>query len=390
MNADGPHSLVLPAARFASISAARLRHPDRRGLLAHAGQLIRPLLSRPRVVIVTDANVGPCISRRSRVPRRCRHRPCGVVLPAGEQTKSFAHLEELAERLLALRIERRTDTRRARRRRHRRPHRLRRRHPFARAGFRANPDDSVGAGRQRRRRQDRDQHPRTARTSSACSISRAWCIADVATLDSLDCRQLRAGYAEVVKYGLIGDAPFFAWLEANGPALLAGDVAARIEAVRVSCRAKAGIVAADEREAGVRALLNLGHTFAHALEAETGFGETPAARRGGRRRHGARLRSVGSTRPLRSGRRRPRPAASGGGGAADRSPFLARTPPERLIEHMQGDKKVVDGRLTFILARRIGDAFVDRSTPVERRPGAPRRCPCRLRWGFPCNRSICR
>ena len=97
-------------------------------------------------------------------------------------------------------------------------------------------------------------------------------LADVTTLETLPKRELAAGYAEVVKYGLLGDAEFFAWLEAHGAELLAGNVAAQIEAVVASCRTKARFVASDERETGDRALLNLGHTFGHALEAESGYG----------------------------------------------------------------------------------------------------------------------
>ena len=98
-------------------------------------------------------------------------------------------------------------------------------------------------------------------------------LADTGLLDTLPERDFLAGYAEVVKYGLLGDAGFFAWLEANGPALRAGDPAARVHAVRRSCEMKAGIVARDETEQGERALLNLGHTFGHALEAATGYSD---------------------------------------------------------------------------------------------------------------------
>jgi 3-dehydroquinate synthase len=97
---------------------------------------------------------------------------------------------------------------------------------------------------------------------------------DVQALDTLPRRQLLAGYAETVKYGLIRDAGFFAWLEEHGKALIEGDVAARIEAITRSCRAKAEAVSADEHEHADRALLNLGHTFGHAMEAETGFSDT--------------------------------------------------------------------------------------------------------------------
>src|SRR4029077_17890180 len=98
-------------------------------------------------------------------------------------------------------------------------------------------------------------------------------LADLDALTTLPRRELLAGYAEVVKYGLIGDAPFFDWLEGHGAALLDGDLAARRHAVAVSCAAKARVVGADEREQAGRALLNLGHTFGHALEAECGYGE---------------------------------------------------------------------------------------------------------------------
>ncbi len=98
-------------------------------------------------------------------------------------------------------------------------------------------------------------------------------LADTGLLDTLPPRDFLAGYGEVVKYGLLGDAAFFAWLEANGPALAAGDAAARVHAVRRSCEMKAGIVARDETEQGERALLNLGHTFGHALEAATGYSD---------------------------------------------------------------------------------------------------------------------
>ncbi len=104
-------------------------------------------------------------------------------------------------------------------------------------------------------------------------------IADTDVLTSLPRRELLAGYAEVAKYGALGDAAFFEWLEANGARALGGDSAAMVHAVAHSCRMKADIVARDERETGDRALLNLGHTFGHALEAATGFSDRPAARR---------------------------------------------------------------------------------------------------------------
>jgi 3-dehydroquinate synthase len=191
-------------------------------------------------------------------------------------------------------------------------------------------------------------------------------LADTDVLDTLPKRELLAGYAEVAKYGLIDDPAFFAWCESNSAGVLAGDAAKRTYAIEQSCLAKARIVAADERETtDLRALLNLGHTFGHALEAETGFGSEllhgeavgagmamafdlsarlglcPPADAERVRRH---LGSVGLPMRLR---------AIGGD---NRRTWDAA----RLIDHMRGDKKAADGRLTFVLVRGIGKAFVSR------------------------------
>ncbi len=181
-------------------------------------------------------------------------------------------------------------------------------------------------------------------------------VADTELLDSLPRRELLAGYAEVVKYALLGDAAFFEWLESHGAAVVAGDAGARRHAVRTCCAAKAEIVGRDEREAGARALLNLGHTFAHALEAESGYAlphgeavaigtvlafELSAAKglcaAGDVERVRRHLSSVGLPVAV--------PAGLGGN-------------PETLLRHMRRDKKVRSGRLVLVLARSIGDAFV--------------------------------
>lgn len=185
-------------------------------------------------------------------------------------------------------------------------------------------------------------------------------LSDLDVLGTLPRRELLAGYAEMVKYGVIDDPGFFDWLEAHGAGILTGDQAGLAHAVATSCRAKARIVAADEREAGQRALLNLGHTFGHALEATTGFGATllhgeavalgmvlamdlsvdlglcPSADRNRLVQH---LRNVGMMATL-----------------ADAG--LAGLDTDRLMDAMAGDKKVEDGKLTLILARGIGQAFV--------------------------------
>ena len=188
-------------------------------------------------------------------------------------------------------------------------------------------------------------------------------LADTQVLDSLPRRQVLAGYAEVLKYGIIDDAPFFAWLEDNASRLIDGDAEARRHAVATSCRAKARIVGADEREGGVRALLNLGHTFGHALEAETGFSDEML--------HGEAV-ALGMVMALRlSARLGLAPAAD-----AERLerhlaalglPHVLPKPrlwaPDRLMHHMQGDKKVKDGKVTFVLAKGIGQSFLTREVP---------------------------
>ena len=190
-------------------------------------------------------------------------------------------------------------------------------------------------------------------------------VADTAALDTLPERQFRAGYAEVAKYGLIGDAGFFSWLEANWREVFAGGKSsgslAREHAIVVSCRAKAAIVARDERETGDRALLNFGHTFGHALEAACGFSD--------RLLHGEAVAAGMALALAFSARRGLLPAAE-----AERAirhlaevglPTRPRDIPgglpsvDRLMELMAQDKKVKRGVLTFILARGIGSAFVE-------------------------------
>jgi 3-dehydroquinate synthase len=191
-------------------------------------------------------------------------------------------------------------------------------------------------------------------------------IIDVSLLSTLPERELRAGYAEVVKYGLIGDADFFAWLELEAETLLSGDAQLRIHAIARSCAAKAAIVARDEREAGERALLNLGHTFGHALEAETGFcdtllhGEAVAIGMHMAFRLSARmgLCSDADAKRVESHLQR------AGLPAAPRE-ILPAWNTEALLAHMARDKKATGGMLTFILVRGIGQAFTARNVPAD-------------------------
>jgi len=194
-------------------------------------------------------------------------------------------------------------------------------------------------------------------------------IADTDTLNSLPERELRAGYAEIVKYGVLGEAAFFSWLETNGPALLRGDAGARAHAIEKSCSMKAEIVARDECEAGTRALLNLGHTFGHALEAWAGYagdllhGEAVAIGMGLATKLSEQLGLCPSGRHERVTthlRQAGLPTAI----CELRSHGLGAPEPDELIGHMMQDKKVSGGRLTFVLVRDIGEAFVTRE--VER------------------------
>ncbi|HUD88864.1 MAG TPA: 3-dehydroquinate synthase [Xanthobacteraceae bacterium] len=186
-------------------------------------------------------------------------------------------------------------------------------------------------------------------------------LADTALLDTLPPREFRAGYAELVKYGLLGDAGFFSWLEQNWRDVFAGGPA-REHAIAMSCRAKAAIVARDERESGDRALLNLGHTFGHALEAACGFSD--------RLLHGE---AIGAGMALAfefSARRQGLVAKAEAAraiahladvGLPTRMSDIPGPPPsvDQLMELIAQDKKVKRGMLTFILVRGIGAAFIE-------------------------------
>ncbi len=190
-------------------------------------------------------------------------------------------------------------------------------------------------------------------------------LADTSLLETLPRRELAAGYAEVAKYGLLGDLSFFEWLEANAEILLRGDAQARAYAIHRSCSAKAAIVAEDETEQGARALLNLGHTFGHALESATGYSN--------RLLHGEGV-AIGMVQAFRFSERLKHCKP----GTADRVarhlkavglpthvndiegplPSIAD-----LVNIMKQDKKAQNGELTFILARAIGDAFIAKNVP---------------------------
>ncbi len=338
-----------------------------RGLIERAADEIVPLLSDRRAMIVTDEHVaGHWLEPLTSSLEAAGIETSTIVLKPGESAKSFGALETLCEELLSHRIERAStlialgggvigDLA-----------------GFAAAilmrgiGFIQIPttvlaqvDSSVGG-------------KTGINTAHGKNLVGAFhqprlVLADTAALDSLPPREIAAGYAEIAKYGLLGNAHFFEWLETNGRGFFNGDEQVRRHAILESCRAKADIVAADEREGGVRALLNLGHTFAHAFEAEAGYE--------GSLLHGEAV-AIGMVQAFRL-------SADLGHCApdiADRiaAHFRALGVPadlsqldtgawtaERLLDHMRLDKKVHQGRLTFILARAIGDAFITRDVPED-------------------------
>ena len=336
-------------------------------LIERAGREMLPLMRRRQAVIVSDEIVaGHYLAslRDSLSEAGIAHH--AVLLPPGEETKDLAHFGKLAEDILAIGIERGTmlvalgggvvgDVT-----------------GFAAATLLrgidfvqipttllAQVDSSVGG--------KTGINTRTGKNLIGAFYQPRLVLADTSVLSGLPRRELLAGYAEIAKYGLIRDAEFFAWLEAEGHRVCALAPEALRRAVLTSCAMKAEIVAGDEREEGDRALLNFGHTFGHALEAETGFGS--------RLLHGeavalgmvlaadfaAKLGLVGA-----EDARRVRLHLEDCGLATRLAEIgLTGIPADRLLGHMGRDKKVRDGRITLILPRRIGEAFVMKDAPLE-------------------------
>jgi len=337
------------------------------GLLARAGEALAPLGRGRRMVIVTDENIRATghLSTLQASLSAAGIASEAIVLPPGEGTKCWAELESLTDRLLELGVERGD-------------------HVIALGG--GVIGDLVGfASSVLKRGCNFVQIPTTLLAQVDSSVggktainSRAgknligtfhqpaMVLIDPQVLDTLPVRELRAGYAEVVKYGLIDDFDFFLWCEANGPALIGGDLDARQYAIAHSVAAKARIVGEDEREtSGRRALLNLGHTFGHALEAETGFSD--------RLLHGE---GVAAGMALAFGFSAakglcPRQDAERVAAhlcATGLPDGLAATGIEasgaRLVEHMLHDKKMAAGTLSFLLARGIGQTYLDRGVDL--------------------------
>ncbi|TWB75112.1 3-dehydroquinate synthase [Nitrospirillum amazonense] len=338
------------------------------GLIEGAGSLVAPIAGKRPLIILSDETVAPLyLGTLTRSLEAAGARVLDpIVVPAGEATKSFHHLEAVLEILLSRGIERGA--------------------MLVALGGGVIGDLGGFAAAIALRGLDFIQVPTTLLSQVDSSVGGKTGInsrqgknligafhqprlvlADIGALDSLPRREVLAGYAEVVKYGLIDRPDFFTWLEENGPALVAGDAALRTAAVKESVAAKAAIVAQDEREGGVRALLNLGHTFGHALEAEMGYS--------GELLHGEAVGigmvmafdlsvRLGLCPPDDLARMRRHLVAVGlPTGAAYLS--KGRWTVDALMAHMAKDKKVKDGGITFILARGIGQAFTARDIDPE-------------------------
>lgn len=335
-------------------------------VLRHSGALLLPLLQQKRAIIVADEHTAPLYADMLRLSLGEQGIASDlIVLPAGEETKSFAAFSGLMEDILALRPERKTTlialgggvigdiTGFA-------ASVLLRGVPFVQipTSLLAQVDSSVGG--------------KTAINSAhgknlvGAFYQPKAVLADVAVLDTLPPRELRAGYAEVVKYGFLGDAHFFHWLEEHAESILQGDRAARMQAVETSCRAKAQIVGADELESADRALLNLGHTFGHALEKATGYGDTLL--------HGEAVAigcmmafdlsvNMGLCPP--QDRDRVRSHLEALGLLVNLHALDVAWDAAELTSYCYQDKKVEGGTLTFVLVHGIGKAFVSREVKAE-------------------------
>jgi len=327
-------------------------------ILARAGEYIAPLVSG-NVIIVSDASVARFyLHRLTNALEESKIRYRSVLVQSGDGNKNLAAFGELIEALLEHKPDRKTTL-------------------IALGGgvvgditgfaasvllrgvefiqipttLLAQVDSSVGG--------KTGINSRYGKNLIGTFHQPILVLADVATLTTLPKREWLAGYAEVLKYGLINDAEFFGWIEKNGAALLGGDVGLMSEAIAKSCKAKAAIVAADEKEGNIRALLNFGHTFGHALEAETGYSDALI--------HGEAV-AIGMMLAFKTSVKMglcpeadlQRVAAHYK--AVGLMPSFAQIKADwnvdRLMEHFSRDKKTRDGKLTFILTRGIGKAFI--------------------------------
>ena len=361
--ADGSGVATVPVALGARSYEVRIGP----GLIDAAGAQIAPLLARRKVAVITDETVAALHLLRLAAGFEAQGiAMTALALPPGEGTKGWQQFARCSEWLLEQKIERRDVV-------------------VAFGG--GVVGDLVGFAAAVLRRGVRFvQVPTTLLAQVDSSVGGktgintaqgknligafhqpSLVLADIDVLGSLAPRDFLAGYGEVVKYGLLGDADFFDWLEANGPALAAGDTPARMHAVTRSIEMKAGIVARDETEEGERALLNLGHTFCHALEKATGYGD--------RLLHGEGV-AIGCALAFELSQRmglcaqeapsRVRAHLRHMGMKTDLADIPGDLPGADVLLALMGqDKKVIDGRLRFILARGIGQAFVAEDVPGD-------------------------
>lgn len=335
------------------------------GLLARSGEEVARRLPNTRAAIVTDENVAAAhLDTLKAGLAKGGIQSAVVTLPAGEKTKSFAHLEEVVDGVLAAKLERRdvvialgggvigdlagfaSGI-------------VRRGMNFVQipTSLLAQVDSSVGG-------KTGINSPRGKNLVGVFHQPRL-VLADTQVLDTLPIREFRAGYAELAKYGLIDRPAFFAWLEKNWRDVFAGGPA-RVEAIAEACRAKADVVARDEFETGDRALLNLGHTFGHALEAATRYdgarlvhGEGVAIGMALAHRFSARLNLASPDDAERV------EAHLRAVGLPSRMADIPGELPdaEALLGFIAQDKKVSRGALTFILTSGIGQAFIAKDVP---------------------------
>jgi len=337
-----------------------------RGLIASLGERIKALRPGARVAIVSDETVARLHSGAVEAALKSAGIDCArIVVPAGEGSKNYATFEKVCEAIIDARVER-NDL-------------------VVALGGGVIGDLAGFAASCVRRGLDFVQVPTTLLAQVDSSVggktginSRrgknligafhqpVLVIADTALLDTLPKRDFRAGYAEVAKYGLLGDAAFFTWLEKNWQDVFAGG-SAREHAIAVCCRAKADIVARDERETGERALLNLGHTFGHALEAGCGFSD--------RLLHGEAV-SLGMALAFEFSAQKGLLTSAE---AARATAHLAAVGLPTHVKDVRGgvpsvdilmdliaqDKKVKRGTLTFILVRAIGRAFIENNVGAD-------------------------
>ncbi|HEV2506279.1 MAG TPA: 3-dehydroquinate synthase [Mesorhizobium sp.] len=338
------------------------------GLLGRAGETVSARLPGTRVAIVTDENVAASHleTLKNGLESGGVAVAATVMLPAGEKTKSFDHLQDVVDAILSAKLERRDAV-------------------VALGGGVIGDLAGFAAGIVRRG-MDFVQVPTSLLAQVDSSVGGKTGInsargknligvfhqpklvlADSGVLDTLPIREFRAGYAELAKYGLIDRPAFFAWLEKNWQEVFDGGDA-RIEAIAEACRAKADVVARDEFETGDRALLNLGHTFGHALEAATAYD-------GARLVHGEGV-SIGMVLAHRFSARlnlasqddavRVEAHLKAVGLPTRVVDIPGELPgPEKLFDYITQDKKVSRGALTFILTRGIGQSFIARDVPAS-------------------------